>query len=199
MPTTLPRTRTLSTLLLLLLLALGIPAAFAQLSTTATITGTVTDETGAIVTDATVTITDQATHTATVRQSNNDGTFVVPGLAVSTYSVSITKSGFQTYAVSGIILPPAVTATVNGTLKAGASNTTINVEAGAVQVETATIENSASVDAAQVNTLPLNGRNYQGLASLMPGVQNTSAGTALTTGGRSTNNALSVNGLGQNR
>ena len=172
---------------------------WAQLSTTATITGTVTDGTGAVVPDATVTITDLATKAIIVRQSNNDGTFVVPGLGVSTYAVSIAKSGFQTYSVTGITLHPAVTATVNGELKTGAISTSVTVSADVVQVETATIENSASVDAAQVNTLPLNGRNYQGLSSLMPGVQNTSAGTALTTGGRSTNNALSVNGLSQSR
>src|SRR3984885_4703664 len=172
---------------------------WAQLSTTATITGTVTDGTGAVVPDATVTITDLATKAITVRQSNNDGTFVVPGLAVSTYAVSIAKSGFQTYSVTGITLHPAVTATVNGELKTGAISTSVTVSADVVQVETATIENSASVDAAQVNTLPLNGRNYQGLSSLMPGVQNTSAGSSLTTGGRSTSNVLSVNGLAQAR
>jgi hypothetical protein len=55
------------------------------------------------------------------------------------------------------------------------------------------------VDAAATANLPLNGRNYQGLASLMPGVQNTSAGSALGTGGRATNNAISVNGLSQSR
>jgi hypothetical protein len=182
-----------------LLLATLCSPLLAQLSTTATITGTATDSTGAVVPDATVTIVDLATHTTTVRQSNSDGTFIVPGLAVSTYSVSIAKSGFQTYSVTGVTLHPAVTATVNGELKTGTNSTSVTVSADAVQVETATIENSASVDAAQVNTLPLNGRNYQSLSSLMPGVQNTSAGSALTTGGRSTNNALSVNGLGQNR
>src|ERR1700749_819818 len=93
---------------------------WAQLSTTATITGTVTDGTGAVVPDATVTITDLATKAIIVRQSNNDGTFVVPGLGVSTYAVSIAKSGFQTYSVTGITLHPAVTATVNGELKTGA-------------------------------------------------------------------------------
>src|ERR1700721_1197980 len=94
---------------------------WAQLSTTATITGTVTDGTGAVVPDATVTITDLATKAITVRQSNNDGTVVVPGLAVSTYAVSIAKSGFQTYSVTGITLHPAVTATVNGELNTGAT------------------------------------------------------------------------------
>jgi hypothetical protein len=188
-----------SVLGLSLCFAVACGSAHAQLSTTATITGTATDDTGAVIPDATVTITDQATKTVTVRQSNGDGNFTIPGLAVSSYSVSIAKDGFQTYSVTGVTLHPAVTATVNGTLKTGTTSSSVTISADAVQVETATIDHSASVDAAQVNTLPLNGRNYQGLSSLMPGVQNTSAGSSLTTGGRSTNNVLSVNGLSQSR
>ncbi len=181
-----------------LLLPLTVMApVYGQLSTTATISGSVTDETGAMVPDATVTIQDMGTLAKTVHQSNNDGSFVFPGLNVGSYSISIAKAGFQTYTVTGVQLHPAVTATINGSLKLGATSTSVTISAAAVQVETATIENSASVDAAQISTLPLNGRNYQGLATLMPGVQNTSAGTGLTTGGRATSNALSVNGLSQ--
>jgi hypothetical protein len=187
----------LSLLVIFLLTAGAGVVAMAQLSTTATITGTVTDPTGAVIPGATVTVTDLGTKIATTTASNNDGTFIVPGLNVGDYSVSIAKAGFQTYTVSGVTLHPAVTASVNGTLKIGASTTSTTVNADAVQVETATIENSNSVDAEQVSTLPMNGRNFQGLATLMPGVQNTSAGSALTTGGRATNNALSVNGLSQ--
>ncbi|GAC1419459.1 MAG: hypothetical protein NVSMB62_12160 [Acidobacteriaceae bacterium] len=171
----------------------------AQLSTTATITGTVTDETKALVPEAMVTILNEDTKVSTGVTTNGDGAFVAPGLAVGSYSVSIAKAGFQSYAVTGIVLHPAVTATVNGVLKVGSASSTVEVSADLVQVETATTENSASVEAAQISTLPMNGRNYQGLASLMPGVQNTSAGNSLTTGGRSTSNALSVNGLSQNK
>jgi len=173
------------------------PVMRAQLSTTATIGGTVTDATGALVPNATVTVQNQGTKTSTTIQSNGDGSFIAPGLPVGTYTVSIGSPGFQTYTLTGIILHPATTATVNGVLQPGSAATSVTVSANAVQVETATIENASSVDAAQVSTLPLNGRNYQGLATLMPGVQNTSAGVALTTGGRATSNALSVNGLAQ--
>ena len=194
------KSRASAFLLLLLAVCGGMGTRLAaQLSTSATITGTVTDETGAVVPGATVTIQDLDTKSSQTTTSNSDGTYVVPGLNVGNYSVGITKAGFQTYAVSGIQLHPAVTNTINGVLKVGATSTSVMVSADAVQVETATIENSASVEAAQVSTLPLNGRNYQGLATLMPGVQNVSAGSALTTGGRATNNALSVNGLAQSR
>lgn len=174
-------------------------AAVAQLSTTATITGTVTDPSGAVIPGATVTIKNLATGVVTTSQSNSDGSFVAPGLNVGTYSVSIAKEGFATYTESGVELHPTVTASVNGTLKAGGASAAVSVNASTVQVETATMENSSSVDAAATANLPLNGRNYQGLASLMPGVQNTAAGTALGTGGRATSNVISVNGLGQNK
>jgi hypothetical protein len=200
MPVRRPSPSSLRSLLSMIVLALSCafaPMLQAQLSTTATIAGTVTDATGAIVANANVTVRNLGTKTDTVLHSNNDGSFIAPGLPVGTYTVSITSPGFQTYTLTGIVLHPATTATVNGTLQPGSASTSVTVSANAVQVETATIENSASVDAAQVSTLPINGRNYQGLATLMPGVQNTSAGVALTTGGRATNNALSVNGLAQ--
>jgi hypothetical protein len=184
----------------LLMLGMGLlGVAGAQLSTTATITGSVTDATGAVVPGAAVSIKNTATGVVSKSASNADGSFVVPGLNVGTYSVSISKEGFAPYTESGVVLHPAVTATVNGVLKVGGSSTSVTVDAATVQVETATVENSSSVDAAATANLPLNGRNYQGLASLMPGVQNTSAGTSLGTGGRATNNVISVNGLAQSR
>ena len=184
---------------LLSVFVLAIGSASAQLSTTATIAGNVTDSTGALVAEATVTATDEATKITTVRQTGPDGSYVIPSLTVDPYTISVSKQGFNTYSVSGIVLHPATTANINATLQPGSVTDKITVTAAAVQVETSTSEISTEVNAAQVSTLPMNGRNYQALATVMPGVQNTSAGNALTTGGRSTNNALSVNGLSQSR
>jgi hypothetical protein len=87
-----------------------------------------------------------------------------------------------------------VVATVNASLQLGAVGTSVSVEASAAQVQTTTSENTHEVAGTQVSTLPLNGRNYQALAVVMPGVVNSSSGSALGTGGRSTNNVLSING-----
>jgi hypothetical protein len=183
---------------LLLLLTMGSMPLAAQLSTTATIAGNVTDASGALVPEATVSATDEATKITTVRQTGPDGSYVIPSLSVDSYTISISKPGFNTYTVTGIMLHPATTANINGSLQPGSVTDKVTVTAAAVQVETSTSEIATEVNAAQISTLPLNGRNYQALATVMPGVQNTSAGNALTTGGRSTNNALSVNGLSQN-
>ncbi len=170
-------------------------ALHAQLSTRATITGTVTDSMGAVVPAATVTITDDSTKVAIKTQSNGDGAYVAPGLNVATYTVTFAKAGFKSYTVDGVELHPTVTATVNGVLTVGAATQTVTVEATSSQVETSTPETSADIDSDEVSTLPMNGRNYQGLAVMMPGVTNLQQGSAMTTGGRSTNSQLSINGL----
>jgi hypothetical protein len=176
-----------------------VPMLNAQLSTRATITGTVTDSAGAVVQGATVTITDDATKVATKTQTNNDGVYVAPGLTVDIYTVTFAKAGFKSYTVTGVELHPTETVAVNGVFSVGAQTQTVTVQATSTQVETSTPEVSADIDAEQVSTLPMNGRNYQALAVMMPGVTNLQQGSAMTTGGRSTNSQLSINGLDVSR
>jgi hypothetical protein len=84
--------------------------------------------------------------------------------------VAITKKGFKTYTVSGVELHPTETVTVNGTLAVGAETQNVTVNAVSTEVETTTPEVSADVSSEEVSTLPMNGRNYQALAVMMPGV-----------------------------
>jgi hypothetical protein len=175
------------------------PTLSAQLNTTAIITGTVTDSTGAVVPGAVVTLTDDATKVAIKTQTNGNGVYIASGLTVDTYTVTIAKPGFKSYSVTGVELHPTETVAVNGVLSVGAQTQTVTVQATSTQVETSSPEVSAEIDAEQVSTLPMNGRNYQGIAGLMPGVVNTSQGLALGTGGRSTNSVLSINGLDVSR
>lgn len=169
----------------------------AQLTTTATITGTVTDSSSAIVPGASVKMLNQNTGVITATQSNADGSFVAPGLPVGIYTVTITKQGFKTYSETGIQLHPGTVTTVSPVLQVGSVATQVSVSATAAQVQTTTGEISNEVSGVQVSTLPLNGRNYQSLAVLMPGVSNLSPGKALGTGGFSTGSVLSINGMGQ--
>jgi len=182
----------------LVLLVSG-PALHAQLSTRATITGTVTDSSGAVVPAATVTITDDSTKVAIQTQSNHDGVFIEPDLNVATYTVTFAKAGFKSYTVTGVELHPTVTSTVNGVLAVGATTQTVTVQAVSTEVETSTPAVSADIDSDEVSTLPINGRNYQGLAVMIPGVVNQQQGSAMTTGGRSNSSQLSINGLDVSR
>lgn len=165
-----------------------------QLNTTATISGTVTDSSGAVVPGAAVTILNEQTKVQTATESTGSGTYVVSNLPVGAYTVTVTKTGFQTFTEASVALHPATVATVNATLQLGSVGTAVTVEASAAEVQTSTSENSHEVSSVQVSTLPLNGRNYQALAVVVPGVINSSAGSSLGPGGRSTNNVLSING-----
>jgi hypothetical protein len=189
-------TRTPLTSLALALVLLLVTTLRAQLSTTAEIKGSVEDSSSALVPDAVVIAHNNATQTNTTAHSNADGTFVITGLEVGTYTVTVTKPGFETFRVSDLVLHPATVATVDAKLTPGTVGTEVSVVADAVQVQTTTSEVSNLVSDTQIGTLPLNGRNYQALAALMPGVVNQSAGSALGTGGYTTSNTLFVNGLG---
>ena len=168
----------------------------AQISSTATLNGSVKDTTGAAVPGAKVTITNEGTGVSTETASNTDGSFVMAGMPVGSYRVSIAKEGFRTYIEEHIILHPTVVSTVAAVLSVGQVSTEVTVLASVAQVQTATPELSSDVSQQQVSTLPLNGRNYQSLSALMPGVTNTSPDTALNQGGFLTSNVISVNGMG---
>ncbi len=169
----------------------------AQLTTTGTITGTVTDTSRAVVPGAEVTIINEGTHVQTTTRTNADGSFAIPGLTIGNYTVKVTKQGFQTYTETGITLHPAQVVSVNPVMKIGLVTTQVQVTASAAQVQTATPEVSSEVSERQVVTLPLNGRNYQSLSALMPGVTNLSPDTAQNQGGFLTSNVMSINGQGQ--
>jgi hypothetical protein len=176
---------------------MGSPLCKGQLITTAAINGTVVDQSGAGVPEAKVTITDVGTGTVTQTVSNAAGSFSEAGLAVGTYKVIVAKAGFSSFQESGIYIGPANIRTVNAVLKPSAVMTRVSVQASAAQVQTSTSEISSQVSAQQVEMLPLNGRNYGGLSALMPGVANLGAGSALGTGGFTTFNTMSINGMGQ--
>jgi hypothetical protein len=185
----------LKSLLTLIVIFCSIGTILAQ-STTATLNGTVTDSAGAVIVDAQLTIVNQSTNQEVQTHTRGDGTYSVPGLASGTYQVTVSKPGFSSLTQKDIFLGPTVVRTVNTTLNVGQVNQQVTVEAIADQVQTSTGEVSNAVEQQQVERLPLNGRNYQSLSALMPGVLNTSQGVAAGQGGFATNNSMSINGMG---
>jgi hypothetical protein len=161
-----------------------------------TINGSVRDESGAPVSAAQVAITDQGTTLTMASKTNDEGSFTVTGLGAGSYSVSVVKPGFQRYQETGLYLGAAQTRTVTAVLKIGQVVSQVTVEASPEQVQLSTSEVSSVVSEQQVANLPLNGRNYQSLAALMPGVVNTNIGMEMGTGGRETRNAMAINGMG---
>lgn len=184
-------------LLAVMCVSFGVQMSWGQLTTTATVSGVVRDASGAVVPGATVTITNESTHVSAATSTNSDGSFVMSGLTAGSYAVTVVKKGFQTYTETGIALHPAQVATVSPVVKVGLVTTQVQVTANAAQVQTATPEVSSEVSGHQAATLPLNGRNYQSLSALMPGVTNLNPDTAQNQGGFLTSNVMSINGQGQ--
>jgi hypothetical protein len=134
-----------------------------------TIVGTVTDSSGAVVPGATVKITDEATAATRTTTTNDQGYYVIPSLRPSTYSVSVTASGFATFIQKGVGLGADQNATVNSTLALQKSSESIEVSADAALVNTTTATNSEVVDTRRVTDLPLNGRNAASLLTVVAG------------------------------
>lgn len=144
-------------------------AVFAQ-GERGTITGTVTDTTGALVADAAVTLRNTGTNAQTRSQSNTAGIYVFPALNPGVYEVTCEKAGFRTRKVSGINLSIGLTATIDMQLEVGAVTESVNVSAAAVLLEAQTSSLGKTVETRRVVELPLLGRNPLQLAALAPGV-----------------------------
>jgi hypothetical protein len=154
--------------LLLLCVLVFAPSLFAQL-TTGTITGTVTDESGALVADANVIVTSVETGATRTNRTNSEGSFSFPELNPGVYSVTVTKQGFKKVEAKNVHLHVSDISNVPIKLPVGALAETVVVEATAVQVETQTGTVGNVVNGEQVRELPLNGRNFVQLTTMMPG------------------------------
>ena len=111
---------------------------WAQLASVGTINGTVTDATGALVPGANVTAINEATGAHSDTVSNADGSYVLPGLTIGSYTISVTKEGFETSKVTGIALHPSVVTTINVVLTVGQVVSEVTVSATLAQVQTST-------------------------------------------------------------
>lgn len=188
--------------LLAVFAAVGALTAHAQ-SDSGSIVGTVTDTTGAVIPNAAIVVTNVDTGRKLNSTSNGSGEFQIFAVPRGNYKADVTAPGFQSQSVT---FPVAVTTTQTLTFKlaAGAVSQTVDVTSAAPLVNTTSATLGEVVDAAQVVALPLNGRNFTGLALLAPGVTRGSYGDAASgvNGNSETfrNNesggaSLSVNGL----
>jgi Carboxypeptidase regulatory-like domain len=138
--------------------------------TTATIRGTVTDSSGAVVPGATVTLKGTDTGLTRTATTNESGVYSFTDLPVGRYSVDASLTNFKGGSVTDIQLSVADDREVNFQLEAGAISEVVSVQSSAVQVRTIGGEVSGLITGTQVRELPLNGRNFIQLTTLMPGV-----------------------------
>ncbi len=163
-------TKGLAGLAAILLLILAAPSTRLHAQGYGTISGQVSDPSGAVIAGATVTAIEVKTGGATATITGKDGRYVFPTLLPSGYTLNVAIPGFEEYSQKGIVLEADQALTVNITLKVGAQTQTVSVSAEATQVDTTTGTLSQVINPAAVNDLPLNGRAAAQLVTLVAGV-----------------------------
>jgi hypothetical protein len=161
------------TLFALLMVALAATGAQTQLST-ASLSGSITDPTGAVVPNAKITLIQTDTNFTRVSTSKDDGTFHEEFLPLGPYKISVAAAGFKTLQRSGIVLSVMQSATLNLMLEVGGQSETISVTADVPLVNVSDSTLGASISNVQIDNLPLVGRNAYDLLSLSPGIQSVS-------------------------
>jgi hypothetical protein len=156
-----------------------------------TITGTISDQQGAAVPNAKITIREDATGVVSDTVSNDTGTFTRPALNPGTYTVTVEAAGFQKTQQGNIIVNPGEPVAVNVALQVGNASQTIEVTAVAPLLQTESPAISENITSAQVSELPLGGqRVFTFLAVLTPGVVPAESGARDSAGG-----GFSANGV----
>jgi hypothetical protein len=176
----------------LTILLLFLPSMGRTQELSATLSGTVTDSSGAVIPHASISIALNGVNgTARVVESDTAGSYTATNLTAGTYSITVTEAGFQTYKATGIVLNVAEKHTVNVELKAGSVSTTVTVEENPVSIDTDSSAQAGTIDGVQLRELEISDRNFAMLVTLQPGVVNAGLGDEANT---QSNTGLAVNG-----
>src|SRR6266480_5573020 len=136
-----------------------------------TILGTVTDPSGAVVAGAKVTAKNVNTGLERTTQTSADGSYSIPELPIGTYTVTISQTGFRTSSTTGVIVDVATERRVDAALKTGSTSETVEVSGELLpQIETTSAQLGGTLTTQTIENLPLNGRDFQKLIFLTPGV-----------------------------
>jgi hypothetical protein len=175
------------------LLLLVSAAAFGQAVSVSNVEGTVTDQTGAVVTNASVTAINKGTGAERVATTDSNGYYRVAGLAPGMYTIKIESSGFASQLTENVTLNVGTTLTLNAALKPAAATETVVISATDVGlIETTRTDLGGVVNNREIENLPLNGRSLAGLAILIPGARPTQSFDPT----KNRSSAFSVNGGG---
>ncbi|HYR76464.1 MAG TPA: TonB-dependent receptor [Pyrinomonadaceae bacterium] len=135
-----------------------------------TIKGTITDQNGAVVQKATITVTNVDTNASHTAEGGDDGTYEVPLLDPGKYTVSVKAPSFPETVRENVNVQTASTEVVDVTVTAGGVGGTVTVTAAPSMVQSETSDRGTVISGRQVTELPLSGRNFTQLATLTPGV-----------------------------
>lgn len=189
-------------LLMLIALTLICSSAAAGQTTTATLSGSVTDQNDAVVPNVKISVISISQGFQRTTTTNGDGVFVVPLLPPGTYTVKAERTGFTTTEIRNVVLNVSNNVAIKVPLNVGDISHTVEVVEGASPVNSsATL--ATVVNRQLVENLPLNGRSFQSLISLTPGVtiaksSNINTGQFSVNGQRTNTNYFSVDGVSAN-
>jgi len=152
--------------------------------TTASLSGTVADATGASIPGAKVTLVNEGSKDARVVTSNGTGYFTFAGLLPGTYTVTIAAQGFRGWQQAGITVNPGDVRNVNGiALAIGTANETVTVDSSASEIAPVDSgERAALLSSKDIDRLAIQSRNISELLKILPGVTTTANGTGNGTG-----------------
>jgi Carboxypeptidase regulatory-like domain len=153
-----------------LVLLLAIPFAARAQNITGSVRGAVTDEQGAAIAGAEVTIINVETSFNRTTTTGGDGEYNFPDLPLGLFKIRATHAGFKSSEQTGITLHANDSLVVNVSLKVGAISEQITVEASPIMVDTTNGELTGLIQGSQVAEMPLNGRNFMQLVLMVPGV-----------------------------
>src|SRR5277367_2463164 len=184
--------------LLVFLLGLTAVLPVSAQSTSGRILGSVRDQSNAAIAGATVTVTDISRNSVRTTVTDEAGDYVVADLQPSTYKVLIEAKGFNGFQADGVLIEVGKDFRVDSTLKTGDAALVINVTEEVPLLNTTTSTLGGTLSNQEINDLPLDGRNYENLLQLRPGVVRYPGGGFSTTssnGLRAEDNAYFVDGL----
>src|ERR1700728_3364218 len=186
----------------------------ANAAITGSISGVVTDPSGAVVPGVTVVATSVSTNVQSKAVTDAKGFYRFPTLSVDNYNVTANQQGFRDYAQTGVKIDANSDVRIDITMQLGTVTNTVSVKSDALQVETQSTQNGVVIPDTKITSVPLNGRSYIDLLKLQPGVSpyshsqdSSTSGIGATqvsgdldngqqsvNGGRSGSNAFMVNG-----
>jgi hypothetical protein len=181
-------------------LSIALLMPLALLAQTGSITGTVTDSSGAVVSEANVTAANKATGLSRVAQTGGAGNYTISNLPVGNYILTFEKTGFQTRKIDNVNVTVAQVVPLNAVFEVGSVQETVTVSGEqAVPIETESSQISNLVDERRIKDLPLLTRNPYDLLLLSPGTVTTNAlGGYTVNGSRERNNNFLLDGVDNN-
>ena len=194
-----------------LLVVMGIfQAVMLRASDTGSISGVVTDPSGAVVSGVSVTATRTETGVTATTKTDTAGVYAFPALTVGTYNVEVTQAGFKKFLRSGVVIDVNSAIRVDAKLSLGATSEEVTVASDAVHVETENTQMGEVIEGKKITSVPLVTRSFTDLLALQPGVSpysdtagtygdrpvsgDLNAGNQSVNGGREASNGFMVNG-----